>query len=249
MPGVRITATLALTSIGAALLVAGCGASPDQDAPAASERRSSAPSAAATPRPQPTHQETPRHERPARHKVDRYGLAPRSRVATPATAHLLAATRMPAIGGATWTVVDTPAPDPAARAVGGCQKVGMAPIGAMQEVRRGFRAPGGLTATQLVARFPDPRSAARAHAVLQAWRDDCERRVSGAAVEALEPVAVPVGDAVGYRAAYSSPARTAGLAVLRAGAWLTVVEVRSRGAYPARWDPARVAVRRAARTF
>jgi hypothetical protein len=125
----------------------------------------------------------------------------------------------------------------------------MEPIGATDEVTRSFTAPGGLHATEVVARFVDERSARQAHRVLVAWHDDCEQRVTGASVGPLQPVEVPVGSSDGYRASYSARPRTAGLAILRTGTWLTLVEVSSRSAYPHRWDPARVALRRAARTF
>jgi hypothetical protein len=157
---------------------------------------------------------------------------------------------MPAVAGASWAQAGpdgSPAGGPAP--VGACQKTGLQPIGAMEEVRRTYTAPGGLAATEVVARFPDARSAWRAHGVLVAWHDDCEKRVSGAAVGPLEPVVVPVGNSDGYRASYPSRSRTAGLAILRTGTWLTLFEVSSPSAYPRHWDPARVALRRASRTF
>jgi hypothetical protein len=255
--GVRIASTLALTSVAATLLLSGCGSdqAPDAAAPAPSSAGSSAhpsgapsPSASA-PTAAPSSAASPAAPaaRPSGrgHKVDRFQLSRRPRTSAEAGAHLLAAARMPAVAGAPWTQTD-PADAPA---IGACQKTGLEPIGAMEEVRRSFTAPGGLTATQVVARFPDARSAWRAHGVLVAWHDDCEKRVSGAAVGPLEPVVVPVGNSDGYRASYPSRSRTAGLAILRTGTWLTLFEVSSPSAYPRHWDPARVALRRASRTF
>jgi hypothetical protein len=142
------------------------------------------------------------------------------------------------------------APDDPAEAtpVGTCQKTGLGTIGALETVRRTFRAPGGSAAIQLVARFADSRSAWRAHQVLVAWRDDCEQRVDQATVGPLEPVTVRTGTAESYRASYGATSRAAGLAILRTGSYLTLVEVRA-ASYPDRWDPARIAVRRVARTF
>ena len=108
---------------------------------------------------------------------------------------------------------------------------------------------GVVTVTQKVAARPADTRLGPDTRVLVAGHDDCEQRVSGASVGPLEPVVVPVGTSDGYRASYPSHPRTAGLAILRTGTWLTLVEVGSRSGYPTRWDPARVALRRAARTF
>jgi hypothetical protein len=72
--------------------------------------------------------------------------------------------------------------------------------------------------------------------------------VQHAAVGPLEPVSVRTGTGDSYRGSFR--ARSAGLGILRTGSYLTLVEVAATGAgYPTRWDPARVAVRRIARTF
>ena len=100
----------------------------------------------------------------------------------------------------------------------------------------------------MVARFPDAKTAWRAHRVLVAWREDCEERVRDSTVGPLEPVTVAAGTADSYLGSFR--ARSAGLGILRSGAFLTLVEVAAgREAYPTKWDPARVAVRRIARTF
>ena len=252
---------LALTSVGATLVLTGCGADPAPRAGSSAPSVASAPSSGSTPAssaPSPSASATPsvsasaRAGRPSaahrphqRQKVDRFRLGLRTSARSAAAAHLLDAARLPSVAGATWTQAD-PGDRPAA--VGACQKTGLEPIGAVEEVRRRFTAPGGLSATEVVARFADDRSAWQAHRVLVAWRDDCEQRVSGASVGPIEPVVVPVGSGDGYRTT-STRARTAGLAILRTGSWITLVEVTSRSAYPQRWDPARVTLRRAARTF
>ena len=269
MPGVRIASTLALASVGVTLLLAGCGADPVPSAatPVPSSSGSSgssvtpsvAPSAGAESGapseassatspgvPSAGAASSPGNAAGTRHKVDRFRLGLRPGARSAADAHLLDAAEMPSVAGAAWTLAER---DGRPAGVGACQKTGMEPIGAMEEARRSFTAPGGLAATEVVARFADERSAWQAHRVLVAWHDDCEQRVSGASVGPLEPVGVPVGSSDGYRTSYAARPRTTGVAILRTGTWLTLVEVSSRADYPRRWDPARVALRRAARTF
>ena len=133
-------------------------------------------------------------------------------------------------------------------AVGACQKTLLGTIGAVETVRRTYTAADRVSATQVVARFADSRSAWRAHQVLIAWRDDCADRVDRADVGPMEPVTVRTGTAESYRTAERRHA--AGLGILRTGSYLTLVEVTARSErYPDSWDPARVALRRVARTF
>lgn len=163
-------------------------------------------------------------------------------------AHLLDADGLPALGAGTWVVADTGPEDPEQdSAVGACQKTLLGTIGAVETVRRTFTAPGRLRATQVVARFADSRSAWRAHEVLASWRDDCAARVGGD-VGPLEPLDVHAGTGESYRTAARK--RAAGLGILRAGSYVTLIEVTAGTEhYPTGWDPARVAVRRVARTF
>ncbi|HEU5036266.1 MAG TPA: hypothetical protein VFT70_04630 [Nocardioides sp.] len=235
---------LAIVSLITALALSACGdgsapehAAAPEPSPARthSARATPAPSPSATPPAAPT-------QGHHRHKVGT--LAPRTRTANTADLHLLAADRLPMIGRRAWTV-DT---KPAAGAVGACQKTDLGTIGAVDTVSRTFTAEDGLAATQVVARFADAKSAWRAHRVLAAWRDDCGSRVERADVGPLQPITVHTGTADGYRGSFRS--RSAGLGILRAGDYLTLVEVTATGdRYPGRWDPARVAVRRIARTF
>jgi hypothetical protein len=250
---------LALT-LATTVLLAGCatgdepGAAPaGPDTPAATS-----PGATGTPATSPSPSDPPPATAPTRtprdHKTG--ALGPRARTQS-VDAHLLAADRMPAVGDGPWTIASTAPEDPsAAEAVGACQKTALGTIGAMSSVRRTFTGPHGITATQVVAVFPDSRSAWRAHGVLAAWRDDCEQRLDfpRAVVGPLQQVRVHAGTGDSYRAAYGRKARggmrAAGLGILRTGSYLTVVEITAGpGAYPDDWDPARVAVRRISRTF
>lgn len=194
----------------------------------------------ATPTATPTARPTSAREH-HRHKVGTLG--PRTRTSTADDVHLLAADRLPTIGGRAWTVGDG-----TDGAVGACQKTPLDTIGAMSATSRSYHADDGLTASQVVAEFPDAKSAWRAHQVLLSWRDDCESRVKHAAVGPLEPITVHTGTADSYRGSFT--ARSAGLGILRAGSYLTLVEITASGdRYPTTWDPARKAVRRIARTF
>jgi hypothetical protein len=141
-------------------------------------------------------------------------------------------------------------------AVGACQKTGLDTIGAVSTVHRTITSgPGGAVATQVVGEFADPKSAWRAHEVLRAWRADCEERLDFARTEVgpLRSVTVRAGSGEGYRAAYGPSAErgwATGLGIVRRGSHLSVVEIRTAPtAYPSERDPARMAVRRIARTF
>jgi hypothetical protein len=170
--------------------------------------------------------------------------------------HLLTADRMPSPGGAVAWQVEDEGPEDAA-VVGACQKTALEPIGAVTAVRRSFAAAGThAAATQVVARFADPRSAWRAHEVLRAWQADCEQRLDYARTDIgpLQPVLV--GDGIGehYRAAFGPASQTrgwaTGLGIVRRGSYLSVVEILTAATdYPTDRDPARRAVRRIARTF
>ena len=238
----------AVVSLVTVLALGGCGdggtpehAAAPEPTPGRTQTVRATPEPTTTPSAAPTATSTATPtERHHRHKVG--ALAPRTRTA--ADEHLLDAGRLPTVGGRAWTV-DA---EPAAGAVGGCQKTDLGTIGAVDAVTRTFTADDGVTATQVVARFADARSAWRAHEVLTAWRDDCETRVERSEVGPLEPITVRTGTADGYRGSFRK--RSAGLGILRAGEYLTLVEVTAGGdRYPPEWDPARTAVRRIARTF
>jgi hypothetical protein len=266
VPRVRLTSLLALT-LAATLALGGCGSNDAPDAapaqptsppssPASSpdgatESPSTGPSVAPSPG-EPTARPS---ARPSGRKTGALSPRPRARLTDE---HLLTADRMPGLGNeVVWTVRATAPEDPAnAPAVGACQKTALGTIGAVSAVRRAFEAPGGITATQVVARFADSRSAWRAHQVLTAWRDDCAERLAypHAEVGPLRPLRVETGTGETYRAAYGARARdrqrATGFGILRTDDYLTIVEINAGpGDYPDERDPARVAVRRISRTF
>ncbi len=169
--------------------------------------------------------------------------------------HLLTADRMPSPDDETvWRITDR---GPEDAAVGACQKTDLETIGAISAVRRSFASgPDGPWATQVVAEFADAKSAWRAHEVLRAWQADCEERLDFARTEVgpLRTVDVRAGTGEGYRTAYGprSAGRgwATGLGIVRRGSHLSVVEYRTAATdYPTDRDPARMAVRRIARTF
>lgn len=255
VPRVRTTSQIAALVVGgltASLLLAGCGSGgdgPGAAEPVVTPSTRSTPSAPPTATAEPPAPDASTTARPARkprgHKAG--ALQPRARAT--AAEHLLDADRLPTLGERTWAI-DTTGPEDPDRdpAVGACQKTLLGTIGAVETVRRTYTAADQVSATQVVARFADSRSAWRAHQVLVAWRDDCAERVDRADVGPLEPVTVRTGTAESYRTAKRK--RAAGLGILRTGSYLTLVEVTARSErYPDSWDPARVALRRVARTF
>lgn len=252
---------LLLPLIALALVVAGCGTD-DGPVAAPAPRQHAAPHASGAAEAQPSPASaTPSsghhagHE--AGHRGRHQGVKPAPQLLLRAAgAHLLPGERMPALGDDfTWKVVASGPED--ARAIGACQKTSLESIGAVTAVRRRFT--GGdpsVSATQVVAHFADHVSAARAHAVLLAWREDCEQRLDYArkAVGPVRAVRVRAGTGESYRTAFGprseSRGRTTGLGIVWKGSYLSVVEVTTPAAdYPTGWDPARRAVRRIARTF
>lgn len=262
MAGVSRAGRSSLVALGvaAALVLAGCGSAtspdtspdtrPDAGPGVTPTQGVPEPDPAGTPAsggrldPAPSEDSAPHTRAPRRHKVGT--LQPRLRLDT--ASHLLDVDGLPTLGEGAWTVAATGPEDPARdRAVGACQKTLLVSIGAVETVRRTFTAPGRLEATQVVARFADSRSAWRAHEVLAAWRADCADRVDGE-VGPLEPLDVHAGTGESYRLAART--RAAGLGIHRAGSFVTLVEVAAAAdRYPTTWDPARVALRRVARTY
>jgi hypothetical protein len=251
-------APIFLASLATALLLTGCGTG--GDGPDASTRqpvnhasRTPAAPPGGSERPEQTASQQPSAPTPStgsahRHRRHKVGaLQPRMRLTT--AAHLLDADTLPTLGEGTWTVAETGPEDPERdAAVGTCQKTVLDTIGAIETVRRSFTAPGRAGATQVVARFADARSAWRAHQVLISWQEDCAERVDGTDVGPVRSVTVPAGTGDSYRTAAGR--RASGLGILHSGPFLTLVEVTTGDDdYPAKRDPARVAVRRIARTF
>ncbi len=120
--------------------------------------------------------------------------------------------------------------------VGVCQRFPMETIGAMKATIRRFDSPDSASAhaTQVVARFPDAKTAQRATATLRGWHDQCADRLMDydtADVGDLAGVTVPHGEARWYLTAYG-PARgerDAGylesLGILKYHRMLTVIEM------------------------
>jgi hypothetical protein len=175
----------------------------------------------------------------------------------PLASHLLSGPRMPTPDDETeWTQASELVVDDDA-VVGACHKTGLQSIGALSSVRRTYTSgPGGAVATQVVAEFADPKSAWRAQEVLRAWQADCAERLDFAreAVGPLRSVTVRAGTGENYRTAYGPESagrgRAAGLGIVRHGSHLSVVEiVTARASHLGDRAPARMAVRRIARTF
>jgi len=168
-------------------------------------------------------------------------------------AHLLTVRAMPVVSKGSWRIVRNGAEDQ--RAVGACQKTSLETIGAVSAVRRDYDGGGTLRATQVVARFADKVSAARAHGVLTAWRNDCEQRLDfpTTKVGPIVRVATHRGLGEAYRSAFgpkSGRGLASGFGMVWKGRFLSIIEISAdTTTYPADWDPARAAVRRISRTF
>jgi hypothetical protein len=259
MAGVPRVLLLPSIVLALALAVGGCDSDDGPAAAPAPRQHSASPtSRAADAAPSPT--TTPGHAgagHHVRHRGRHRGVKPAPQLLLRAAdAHLLPGERMPTLGDDfSWTVVASGPED--ARAIGACQKTSLETIGAVTAVRRRFTgADPSVSATQVVAHFADHVSAARAHAVLLAWRADCEERLDYArkSVGPVRAVRVRAGTGESYRAVFGprsvSRGRTTGLGIVWKGSYLSVVEVTTPAAdYPTEWDPARRAVRRIARTF
>lgn len=166
--------------------------------------------------------------------------------------HLLTAETMPPAGKAGWTVAAT-GPE-SSRRVGACQQASLVDIGALHAVIRVFTGPDdeGPRSRQLVARFADGKSAWRAHEVLRTWRSECEDHLDRPRTDVgpMERVDLDSARAGHYRATFGPKKDTdaAGLGIVRAGRWLSVVEIAAAAdAFPEDWT--RRAVRRIAATF
>lgn len=116
--------------------------------------------------------------------------------------HLTASTG----GTPEWRVERTVREEPA-EPVSRCQKFGLTSIGALRVVARTFHGTDTAdpavpaTAASLVARFPDPKTARRAYAVLESWQAQCKEQLAGhehSKVGALHEVTVaPSGASAG----------------------------------------------------
>jgi hypothetical protein len=164
--------------------------------------------------------------------------------------------------GFRWRQGATRAEDPSA-SFATCQRFAITSIGAEKVLVRTFTpaAPGaaGDRAGSLVATFPDPKTARRAYAVLQAWRGRCADRLTSYEhrdVGSLDSVPVAGGSAGAYLLTYG-PVRgrpddayfdAQGMAVV--GSRIALVTLRVVGQdynYEAGQEPVVAAVQRAAR--
>lgn len=117
--------------------------------------------------------------------------------------HLSAST-----GGSTeWRVERTVRAEPT-EPVSRCQKFGLTSIGALRVVARTFQGTDAATpsapadaAASLVARFPDPKTARRAYAVLESWHAQCKEQLAGHERSEVGPLhevtVVPAGSSAG----------------------------------------------------
>ena len=255
-----------LSLVAFALVVSGCGSDdatqPLSSVPVHRHHRADGdaqnPQRTATPKPaSPTAEAT--DSSPA---AKAHAPRPRRRVAnprpaarrTPLEAHLLAAEQVPGLvrradGGSGWTVGST-GPE-AAVSVGACQQTGLETIGAVSAVRRTYLPADDVRgrATQVVAQFADRKSAWRAHQVLRSWHEECEAEAGP-----LRSVDVSAGAGENYRTRVTAPearrAQVAAFGIVARGSYLCVIEIRAlRRDFPTDRAPARVAVRRIARSF
>ncbi|MDN4171453.1 hypothetical protein QWY28_00700 [Nocardioides sp. SOB77] len=265
---VRRRPLLAPAALALVLTVSACGGDPDAAPAPATSPSTSTPTAGATPGPttSPATSATPGTDpttTPSTKPGGGKGRPNRTLAPLPAQPlharaagdHLLDASRMPALSeDRPWAEV---ADGRGGAPVGACQEASLFDIGALRTTGRRFAtADGSTTATQVVGRFPDAKSAWRATEVLLAWRADCAERLDHArtAVGEVRDVPVRTGTGAAYPASWgprsATGGRATGLGILRTGSWVSVVEIATdEGGWPRGWDPARQAVRRIAKTF
>lgn len=188
---------------------------------------------------------------------------PRATARTPLKKRLLTGDELPGLNdGFTWQAAgtrgregDTP--------FGTCNKFAMTSIGAMRVVVRSYSAtegPDSTTAGELVAEFPDPRTAMRAFEVLKSWRRQCGEELSGydrRSVGQLQHVDVEGGRGAWYMLTYGPPEGGSddegwfdSQGFTRVGRRIAVLQMRVVGQdfnYPAGQEPMAEAVRSAAR--
>jgi hypothetical protein len=146
--------------------------------------------------------------------------------------------------GTSWAGTDTATND--VEVVGPCHLTSLVDIGALDAVRRTWRAEADMPrAVQVVARFADNKSAWRASQVLEAWQAECEDHVDGS-VGPLQDVAVSTGAGQAYRVAEDD--RATDLGILRKGEYLSIVALVA-ASLPDDSTLATAAVKRIAATF
>jgi len=114
---------------------------------------------------------------------------------------------------------------------GSCQRTSLVDIGAQDSVVRTYAGGDGVTGLQVVAEFADPKSAWRAHQVLKTWTTECAEQLEAGfeKVGPLAPVTVAGGGAqsalVQHGDAGADEHAFAGIAIVRVGEYLSVVEI------------------------
>jgi hypothetical protein len=134
---------------------------------------------------------------------------------------------------------------------GSCQRTSLVDIGAQDSVVRTYAGGDGVTGLQVVAEFADAKSAWRAHQVLKTWTTKCAEQLD-AGFEKVGPLAtVPVtgGGAQSTLVQYGDEGADehtfAGIAIVRMGEYLSVVEIDVLGQdydYEPGHEPATLAV-------
>lgn len=175
---------------------------------------------------------------------------------------LLSAEEMPGFNdGFTWGEAGTRRRE-GRSLFGTCHRFAMTSIGAMRVVVREYAATQGAdadSAGELVAQFPDQRTARRAFAVLRSWRGQCDDKLATYdrhRVGDLQHVDVTNGDAGWYLLTYGPPSGGSeddgwfdSQGLTRVGSRIAVLRMRLVGQdfnYPAGEEPMAEAVRRAA---
>lgn len=142
-----------------------------------------------------------------------------------------------------------------------CEKFDMTSIGAMRVAVREYQPAGrgsGATAGNLVASFPDVKTAMRAYEVLKSWRGQCEEELStydDREIGNLKPVRTSQGVGNWYLLTYGPVPRKPGLGyfdaqgIVRVGKTISWLEIRVASQdynYPAGREPMVGAVRASA---
>jgi hypothetical protein len=147
-----------------------------------------------------------------------------------------------------WRTASTTAVEGADLA-GTCHRFAMTSAGAWKVVRRTY-APAVASpssGSELVAQFPDVKTAKRVYAVLTSWHDKCAEQLTGNPTIG-DLVTVPLGTATGgwYLLTYGSTLDAQG--IVRNGDRIAVLMLRTEGKsyrYPAGKEPMVTALKRA----
>lgn len=142
-------------------------------------------------------------------------------------AHLIGAEALPAVGTGSWTAGETGSDD--GEPFGECGQFSMVDIGATDAVVREFDGGEGVDAEQMVAEFPDKKSAWRVHEVLKSWHKECGSNAGVASVTPLTKVAVSPGEAQTYLVTGKDPQEFEGVAINRTGKMISIVLIDVEG--------------------